>query len=63
MAQEIPWQTVKGMKRKKHKTSKDSTKQDIPFGNRNHVLTDSTNDDVNTGTMDLKAAKPPPVFV
>jgi hypothetical protein len=63
MTQEIPWQTVKGMERKKHRASKDSIKQDIPLDNRYHVLTDSRNDDTNTGTTDLKAAKPPPVFV
>ena len=27
MVQDIPWQTVKGMKRKKHSASKDSTTQ------------------------------------
>ena len=63
MAQVIPWQTVKGMKRNKHRTSKDSTKQDIPLGSRYHVLTNSRNDDANTGTADLKETKPPPVLV
>jgi hypothetical protein len=61
MAQEIPWQTVKGIK--KNRTSKDSIKQDIPLDNSYHVLTDSRNDEANTCTADLKAAKPPPIFV
>jgi len=56
MVQEIPWQTVKGMKRKKHRTSKDSTTQDIPLDNRYHVLTGSRNDDANRGTAEPKAA-------
>ena len=63
MAQDIQWQTVKGMKRKKHRTSKDCIKQGIPLDNRYHVLTDSRNDDANTGTAELKVAKPPPIFV
>jgi hypothetical protein len=62
MDQEIPWQTVKGMKRKKHRLSKDSTSQDIPIDNRYHVLTDAQDDEANTGKADLKAAKPP-IFV
>jgi hypothetical protein len=60
--QEIPWQTVKDTKRKKHMPSKDSTSQDIRLDNRHHVLTDGQIDEANTGTADLKAAKTPPVF-
>jgi hypothetical protein len=63
MDQEIPWQNVKGMKRKIHRTSKACTTQDVPLDNRYHVLTDSRNDEANTGTADLKAAKHPPIFV
>ena len=64
MVQEIPWQTVKGMKgKKKHRTSVDSTTQDISLDNMNHVLTDSRNDDANIGADDPKAAKPFPMFV
>jgi len=59
----IPWLTVNDMKRKKHKPSKDSTTPDIPLYNRFHVLTDSRNDDANTGTAVLNAAKPPHMFV
>jgi hypothetical protein len=60
MAQEIPWQTVKGMKREKHRASQDSMKQNMPLDKRYH---DSRNDDANTSSADLKAAKPPPIFV
>jgi hypothetical protein len=63
MAQQIPWQTVKGMKRKKHRASKDSIKQDIPLDNTYHVLKDSRNNDANTGTVDLKAANPSPQYL
>jgi hypothetical protein len=63
MVQDVPWQTVTGTKRKKHRTSNDSTTQDIPLDNRHHVLTDLRNDDANTGAADLKNAKPPPIFV
>ena len=35
----------------------------MPLDNRYHVLTDSRNDDANTGTADLKRAKPPSIFV
>ena len=63
MAQDIPWQTVKSMKRKKHKTSKDSTTPDIPLDSRFHALTDTGNDDANRSIAVLKVAKPPPIFV
>jgi hypothetical protein len=66
MAQDIPWQTIKGKKRKKagkkHRRSKDSSTPDMRLDNRFHALTDSRNDDANTGTAVLKAAKPPPIF-
>jgi len=58
MVPDIPWQTVKGMKRKKHRTSRDSTTQDIPLDSKYRVLTDFRNDYANTGTADPKAAKP-----
>jgi len=51
------------MKRKKHRNSKDSTTPDIPLDDRFHALTGTRNDDANTGTAVLKAAKPPPIFV
>jgi hypothetical protein len=63
MAQEIPWQTVKGMKRKKHRTTNDSTTQDLPLDNRYHVLTDLRNHDITTGAVEPKVGKHPPIFL
>jgi hypothetical protein len=53
----------KSMKRKKHRTSKDSASPVIPLANRYQVLTDPRNDDANSGAAEIKAAKPPPIFV
>jgi hypothetical protein len=60
--QEVPRQTVKGMK-KKHRTSKDSTNQVTPLDNKYQVSTDPRNDEANSGAAELKAAKPSPMFV
>jgi len=60
--EEIPWQTVKGTKRKKRKLSADPTSQAIPLVNRYHVLTDPRNTATNTGTAET-TAKLPPIFI
>jgi hypothetical protein len=63
MDQEIPWQTVKGIKRKKRSPIADPTSREIPLENRFQVQTDTRNEVTNTGTEDPKVAKPHPIFL
>jgi hypothetical protein len=63
MEEDIPWQTIKGTKRKKPRLSVDSTYQTIPLVNRYHVLTDPRNTATNTGTAETTTVKPPPIFI
>jgi len=63
MEEEIPWQTVQGTKRIKHRHSADPTSQAIPLVNRYHVLTDSRNTATNTGTAETTTVKPLPIVI